>query len=161
MKSNDDYGIPPMVRQGELIAEIGGLLVDEFGDDWLELRLDVRTLGPKWEEEAFIKRRSLDTVRVLPQTMMGRQQKELRKVTATPEGGAWFSMSLTVTPDHRATAKFDYDTEPAWHRGPAYKSYLSELKRFPRSEENMPPWFRQRMEEKRLESLRRAAEEEE
>ncbi len=74
---------------------------------------------------------------------------------ATPDGGAWYSMTLTITPDMRVVARFDYENEPEWSGfgPPAYNSFVRELERFPRSEEKLPAWFRPRMEESRLEAL--------
>lgn len=64
-------------------------------------------------------------------------------------------MTLTITPDMRVVARFDYENEPEWSGfgPPAYNSFVRELERFPRSEEKLPAWFRPRMEESRLEAL--------
>ncbi len=158
MHNGEDHDVPPMVRQGELISEIGGQLVEKYGTEWSELRLVTRALGVMAEEDVWIEGVSSGTVRRSPPLGTSRLLSELRRVMATPDGGAWYSMTLTIWPDMRAKARFDYDSEPAW-RGfaPAYNSFVRELERFPRSEDKLPSWFRPRMEEARLRAIANAA----
>ncbi|MBF6354960.1 hypothetical protein IU449_10455 [Nocardia higoensis] len=154
MCSDEGVGALPVVRQGELISEIGGILVEEYGTEWDKMWLESRTLGPESEDDVYIERAASDTVNCSVPMRAGGLLGELRDVMATPEGGAWYSMTLTITPDMRVVARFDYENEPEWSGfGPAYNSFVRELERFPRSEEKLPAWFRPRMEEARLKAL--------
>jgi hypothetical protein len=67
----------------------------------------------------------------------------LRAATATPDGGAWFTATITARRDGDVSAHYDYDAEPDFGPVPATATnYRTDLTRFPRSEANIPQWLR-------------------
>lgn len=138
---------PPMVRQGELVDEIGRLVARDasLGGDWEYATLHVRRVAPYGETQLRVLRPAGEDRSGLPDRMIGRLVKELRDVMYWPGVGTWLSMDLTVT--RRADkadvdTQFNYDDEPAWTDPPKPTLYAKELHKYPRDPENVPNWLR-------------------
>ena len=73
--------------------------------------------------------------------------KRLRKAMYAPGKGAWFSMTLSITPAGDGwDATYNYNEKPAWELGdPGADSYAEELYMFPRDEEHIHDWFKEEM----------------
>ncbi|MFE4194847.1 hypothetical protein ACFRJ9_03195 [Paenarthrobacter sp. NPDC056912] len=73
--------------------------------------------------------------------------KMLRNLMYAPGKGAWFSMSLRVTPEGDGwEADYNYTDKPIWELGePSADSYAQELYLYPRDEEHIPDWFKEEM----------------
>ncbi|WP_218017696.1 hypothetical protein, partial [Nocardia arizonensis] len=82
MRNGEDHDVPPMVRQGELISEIGGRLVEQFGTEWSELRLATLAVGPEAEDDVWIEGGASGTVRRSLPDGTSRLLRELRRVMA-------------------------------------------------------------------------------
>ncbi|WP_264029056.1 hypothetical protein [Cellulosimicrobium sp. SH8] len=75
---------------------------------------------------------------------------ELRRVTAPPGLGAWFSVSLTVRAGGAVDASYDFDSEPGFLPPAGPEDFARDLERFPRSVETQPSWLRERLSWARL-----------
>jgi hypothetical protein len=70
---------------------------------------------------------------------------ELRREKHEPTGlGTWFTAEFWLE-RNRFQAQYDHDFEPAWETVPPPKVFADELERFPRDEENIPPWLADRI----------------
>jgi hypothetical protein len=69
---------------------------------------------------------------------------DLRDAMYQPGKGAWFSMTLTITPGGDGwEATYNYTEKPEWPLGePSGDDYAQELHVYPRDEEHIPDWFR-------------------
>jgi len=75
---------------------------------------------------------------------------ELRRVTATPRLGAWFSVSLTVRAGGGVDASYDFESEPGFLPPAGPEDFARDLERFPRAVETQPSWLRERLSWARL-----------
>ncbi|MDT0329223.1 hypothetical protein [Nocardiopsis lambiniae] len=63
--------------------------------------------------------------------------------------GTWTSLEFTVAPSGRFGVSYDRDAEPTLPSGVAPVVFRQELERFPRDEEHVPGWWRERLEQAR------------
>ncbi|GAA1863355.1 hypothetical protein [Myceligenerans crystallogenes] len=146
--------VPPMIRQGELVDEIGRMVARSasLGGDWESATLHVRRLAPYGETQMVVLRPSgrgtTEDRSALPNRSVGRLVKELRDVMYWPGAGTWLSMELTVSRTSgkdQADARFNYDDRPAWTDAPAPALYSKELHRYPRDPDHIPAWLRDQL----------------
>lgn len=70
---------------------------------------------------------------------------ELRRVMYRRGKGAWFTARLQVERSGRFSAEFDYDGEPDFNPPLTPSAYALDLDRFPRTEEHIPDWLRDKL----------------
>lgn len=75
---------------------------------------------------------------------------ELRRVTATPRLGAWFSVSLRVRAGGEVDASYDFESEPGFLPPAGPEHFARDFERFPRAVETQPSWLRDRLSWARL-----------
>lgn len=139
-----------MVRQGELIQEIGSLIAGGAPGDWTQVVLDVKAVGSYGEAICHVTDRD-GTVRTAS-TPDGLQPLvlELRSVMYRSGAGTWFSMTFMVIATSPTSARsetaFNYDDMPDWHSVPAPVTFVEDLQQFPRDSANMPGWLTEQVE---------------
>ncbi|EGD42823.1 agglutinin cell wall attachment protein [Nocardioides sp. NPDC057772] len=149
-----DLPVPPVIRQQELINEIGALLPERVEGPWTTLILNRRALSTYGQHDLHVRRPdgTLDRSQAAPRRV-SKLVKELRKLMYQPGGGCWYSAQWTVMDngdgslDVRAT--FDYDDEPEWYEPIDPALYGLDLEDYPRDPENIPAWLRERLDEAR------------
>jgi hypothetical protein len=80
-----------------------------------------------------------------PGQAVGRMD-ELRRAMYRRGQGAWFTARLDIERG-RFSAEFDYDGEPEFSPPLTPSAYVLDLERFPRSEEHIPGWLRDKLDE--------------
>jgi hypothetical protein len=70
---------------------------------------------------------------------------ELRRAMYRKGTGAWFTARLEVRRGGRFSAEFDYDGEPEFNPPLKPSAYALDLDRFPRSDEHIPDWLRDKL----------------
>ncbi|MDQ2846814.1 MAG: hypothetical protein M3Y77_10795 [Actinomycetota bacterium] len=59
--------------------------------------------------------------------------------------GIWFTCVVTVTRGANGKAafdaSFDYENEPSWRIPPGADAYRRDLERYPRADDQVPPWY--------------------
>ncbi|MFD0899849.1 antitoxin YezG family protein [Actinomadura sediminis] len=70
---------------------------------------------------------------------------ELRRVMYRRGKGAWFTARLRVERSGRFSAEFDYDGEPDFVPPLPPSAYAQDLDRFPRADEYIPGWLRDKL----------------
>jgi hypothetical protein len=81
-----------------------------------------------------------------PGQAVGRMD-ELRRVMYRADKGAWFTARLQVERSGHFSAEFDYDGEPDFTPPLASSAYALDLDRFPRADEHIPDWLRDKLAE--------------
>lgn len=73
--------------------------------------------------------------------------RTLREVMYKPGKGTWISMTLKITPKGDGwEADYNYTEKPVWELGdPVDDTYAQELYLFPRHEEHIPDWFKEKI----------------
>ncbi|QXJ25062.1 hypothetical protein AGRA3207_006503 [Actinomadura graeca] len=81
-----------------------------------------------------------------PGQAVGRMD-ELRRVMYRRGKGAWFTARLEVERSGRFSAEFDYEGEPEFTPPLTPSAYALDLDRFPRTDEHIPEWLREKLNE--------------
>lgn len=144
--------VPAMVRQGELISEISGLLPEEIEGEWASLVYTPRMVSMYSEEDLVVRRAdgtedgALSPDDVLPLL------KELRRVMYRPNAGTWLSAEWVIENDGTnwtTEVEFNYEDEPSWYSPIDPGLYGLDLEKFPRRDDLVPDWMRTRLDEAR------------
>ena len=129
-------------EQSELLGEITTTLVGAAPEGWRRLIFDFMVVG-KHVNVAFGGRLSDGSTR---QVQVPREISEplsrLRNGMYAEGLGTWYSLDLVIDPPDRYKARFNRDAEPPFRTPPAPEQYALDLEWFPRTEENLPEWFR-------------------
>ena len=141
--------VPPVVRQEQLIDEIALHLADEVEGDWSTLVFNHRNLSMFFTGRIDVHRPDGSFAYAKPPDSILALTDELRRVMYEPGKGAWFSARWTIACEGGETpttnVAFNYDDEPVW-RWPAHPGlYAIDLETFPRDEERVPAWLRQKV----------------
>lgn len=151
---SDELPVPPVIRQQELINQIGAMLPDRVEGPWTTLTLNRRALSTYGQHDLIVQRPdgNPDRSQAAPR-QVSKLLKELRSVMYRPGGGCWYSAQWTVTDNGDGTldvrATFNYDDEPGWYEQIDPALYALDLEDFPRSEANIPGWLRERINQAR------------
>lgn len=141
--------VPPVVRQEQLIDEIALHLADEVVGDWSMLVFNHRNLSMFFTGRIDVHRPDGSFAYARPPDTILSLTDELRRVMYEPGKGAWFSARWTIACEGGETpttnVAFNYDDEPVW-RWPAHPGlYALDLETFPREEDRIPAWLRQKV----------------
>ncbi|MFI5623941.1 agglutinin cell wall attachment protein [Nocardioides sp. NPDC051685] len=141
--------VPPVVRQEQLIDEIALHLADEVEGDWSTLVFNHRNLSMFFTGRIDVHRPDGSFAYAKPPDSILALTDELRRVMYEPGKGAWFSARWTIACEGGETpttnVAFNYDDEPVW-RWPAHPGlYAIDLETFPRDEERVPAWLREKV----------------
>lgn len=141
--------VPPVARQEQLIDEIALHLADEVEGDWSTLVFNHRNLSMFFTGRIDVHRPDGSFAYARPPDTILALTDELRRVMYEPGKGAWFSARWTIACEGGVTpttnVAFNYDDEPVW-RWPAHPGlYALDLETFPRDEDRIPAWLRQKV----------------
>lgn len=130
------------VEQQEKLSEITAQIVDTLPDGWQRLVVRASMIGPHSEMSAGIKMAD-GTVRgwAFPPEVW-RMFQQLRKGMYAEGIGTWVEFEYTVDPPGRFNIRYNRDNPPNFDTPPSQDHFATEYRWFPRSEENMPEWFR-------------------
>lgn len=67
--------------------------------------------------------------------------RELRAITYSPEEGAWFAVTFTITAAGRMSVDYDRQSRPLWDAAPSASDFAKDLQRFPRASTSIPGWL--------------------
>ena len=130
--------------QNAILGSVTTLLVQRLPGDWEQLFVDFRMVG-----------RYLET-QVSGLTMYGSSFDwelppealpffvQLRDGMARPGRGTWFTLKFHLVHPDTYSAEFDRDGEPDWTSPPAPEHYAEELEIYPRDDDAIPAWLRER-----------------
>ncbi|MFE6610323.1 ferredoxin [Amycolatopsis sp. NPDC057786] len=131
-------------QQQQIITQIGNGLASMAPPGWRRLRTEHRAAGRHLETDVLITGPDGTTHSVAPPPELVQLLGTLRAGMYQPGQGTWLGATLTFDPVQGVAADFTLDQEPAWRRPPPPIGFQDELRFFPRAEENIPPWLRQR-----------------
>lgn len=144
---------PLIVRQGELIEQIGFLIASSMPGDWVRVLYDVKSVGSCGEELCYLTDADGTQRCEYAPDEAHDLVDELRQVMYRSGAGTWFSMKFTVVaePDSgaRVEAAFNYDDMPDWVSTPVPATFVADLLAFPRDSSNMPGWLTEQVERAR------------
>lgn len=112
-------------------------------------RLDFEFRATVGIDSAFLEVEGADGERrtAMPPGQAVGKMDELRRVMYRRGKGAWFTARLQIERSGRFSAEFDYDGEPEFTPPLTSSAYALDLERFPRTEDNIPDWLRDKLGE--------------
>ncbi|GAA4229887.1 hypothetical protein GCM10022254_23360 [Actinomadura meridiana] len=134
-------------EQEAVLRDVGGGVLAAAPDGWTQLRfrLDVTTELASNRFEATMEDGSI--VHLSAPDRPRRSLQKLREQMYSPGKGAWFTARYVIVRPGRYSVEFDYENEPDFGFEIDALTYANDLKSFPRDDEHIPDWLRQKINE--------------
>jgi hypothetical protein len=132
-------------QQRQLVWQIGQVLTAPAPRGWRQVTVRYRAAGRHVEADLLVTGPDGVTRAERPVDEAVRLLGTLRSAMYEPGRGTWLAAELSFRPATEPTARYVLDHEPSWRRVPPPIGFRDELSTFPRAEQNIPPWFRQRL----------------
>lgn len=130
--------------QTSLEAAIARQVDEAVAPDWESVRFEVALAGNVTSGMLYVKRDGQEEPE-FPPSGISRRLKELKQMTAQPEAGAWLSLTMNLAPSGGLDISYNFDEKPSFGFEISARDYELELERFPRAEEAVPVWWRERI----------------
>lgn len=130
--------------QHAVLVSVTSLLIHSLPGDWNQLFFDFRAMGRYVETPVTVLNifgQSVDWTlpdEALPFFL------ELRAGMYREGQGTWTSVKYHLAHPNVYSIEYDWDEEPEWTHRPPERFFLEELEMFPRTEENIAGWLRER-----------------
>jgi hypothetical protein len=131
-------------EQDQLTRQVGRSLLTVAGADWQQVRAEYRSAGRHVEVDVLVKGPDGVERPVRPPQEVVEGFGRLRQGMYRPGRGTWLSALYVLDPPSAFSAEFEPDVEPRWRRVPPPIGFADELRFFPREDEHIPDWLRQR-----------------
>ncbi|MPZ86158.1 MAG: hypothetical protein GEV28_39615 [Actinophytocola sp.] len=131
-------------EQDQLTRQVGRALLTVAGADWKQVRAEYRSAGRHIEVDVFVTGPDGAPRMVRPPVEVVDGLGRLRQGMYRPGRGTWISAEYLLEPPSSFSAEFEPDVEPRWRRVPPPIGFADELRFFPRADEHIPDWLRQR-----------------
>jgi hypothetical protein len=131
-------------EQDQLTRRVGRALLTVAGADWQQVRAEYRSVGRHIEVDVLVKGPDGIERTVRPPQEVVDGFGRLRQGMYRPGRGTWLSALYLLDPPSSFSAEFEPDVEPRWRRVPPPIGFADELRFFPRGDEHIPDWLRQR-----------------
>ncbi|WP_121435127.1 hypothetical protein [Actinomadura pelletieri] len=138
-------------EQQQILREVGGALLQVVPADWTEIRF---TMGVTAELTSTQLEAVLDNgevIEIAPPNSPRIKLRELRAGMYHPGKGTWFTARYVIQRPTRYSVDFDFDNEPDFGMDigfqPVPQTYTNDLKAFPRDDDHIPTWLRQKIKE--------------
>ncbi|EGD44013.1 hypothetical protein NBCG_01601 [Nocardioidaceae bacterium Broad-1] len=144
--------MPAMIRQGELISEISGLLPADVDGEWVSLTFTPRLVSMYSEEDLVVRRPDGSEDGALSPDAVYDLLKELRAVMYRPDAGTWLSATWVIENDGTnltSDVSFNYTDEPTWYSQVDPGLYGLDLEKYPRRHDAIPEWMNAKLAEAR------------
>ncbi|WP_435105276.1 hypothetical protein [Nocardiopsis synnemataformans] len=138
------------VEQDELLRRIGTDLLRAAPDDWVKLRLVYSGLGAcetALFEVMFEGGRSSGWI---PPLSTLERLREIRAGMYAEGTGTWYTAYYEIDRPASYRIRYDYENEPHFDEPRDDASYLLDLEHFPRDDEHVPAWLRDRLQGDRV-----------
>jgi len=146
---SEENKVPSLIRQGQLTDEISALLPQRVEGPWARLVYQHRRLTATAEGQLRVYREDGSSGTAFSPREVRRLFEELRSVMYVETVGTWFSAEwfLTRPTDGEigVDVNFNYELEPEWNTPVDPVMYALDLEKFPRSEESIPTWLKDKL----------------
>ena len=132
-------------QQQELVRQIGAVLTAPLPPGWRQVRIEYRAAGRHVETDLLVTGPDGVPRPASPHPEAVRLLGVLRSGMYRPGLGTWLGAILVFEPGQSPDADFVRpDLEPPFRRPPPPIGFQDELRFFPRAEEHIPGWLRER-----------------
>ncbi|GAA2331257.1 hypothetical protein GCM10009854_02870 [Saccharopolyspora halophila] len=133
-------------EQEQIARKIGVLLLQGAPEDWQEITVEYRATGEYTDLLGEMSAQDGSSRQLDPPAELREIFERLREGMYRPDVGTWLSALYVVERPSSYRIDINFDTEPQWQRPLPRAAYVDELRRYPRAEENIPDWMRERVE---------------
>lgn len=131
-------------QQQELVQQIGQAAAAALPAGWQQLQAVCRAAGRHVEVDVSVLAPDNRTYPVQPHPDLLRLFGVLRTGMYQPGRGTWLTATLVFSPQRPPFTDYQPDVEPRWRQAPPPIGFQDELRFFPREDQFVPPWLRQR-----------------
>jgi hypothetical protein len=132
--------------QTPLEIELARVVDASVDAGWEALRFEAWAIGSVMSYELFTLREGVEEQSIPPMTVYT-PLDELKSAAAVPNRGTWLSLIMKLSSDGELTVDYNFDDKPQFDIDISTDDYELELRRFPRNEESVPLWWRERIEQ--------------
>ncbi|MDA3647433.1 glycohydrolase toxin TNT-related protein [Saccharopolyspora indica] len=133
-------------EQEQIARKIGVLLLQGAPEDWQEITVEYRATGEYHDLLGEVTAQDGSARSLEPPAELREIFESLREGMYRPDVGTWLSALYVVERPSSYRIDINFDTEPGWQRPLPRAAYVDELRRYPRAEENIPDWMRERID---------------
>ncbi len=134
-------------EQEEYLRRMALSLLGATVGEWRELNFYYRGIVDISTARFEVVRKDGSRERISPPEEACEVMDDLRVNMLIPGKGTWYSSSFVLEYPNYYHISYDYDNEPEFAFSPSSASYALDLQYFPRDEEHIPDWLRQKLRE--------------
>jgi hypothetical protein len=134
----------PLGPGEDLVRRIGSALLTVAPQGWRQVRAEYRAAGLHVEADVFVTGADGTLYPVQPPPEAVALFGQLRTGMYQAGRGTWLSALYLIESSGAYHVDFEPDVEPRWRRPPPPLGFQDELRFFPRNDEHIPGWWRQR-----------------
>ncbi|XVS62836.1 hypothetical protein ACQPYE_31935 [Actinosynnema sp. CA-299493] len=132
-------------EQNRLVKQIGRAMLPALPPGWQRIRAEYRAAGRHIEVDLAFAGPDGQWRPVRPPMDVVQLFGQLRTGMYEPVRGTWLSAVYEIEAPAAFSVDFNADDEPRWRNAPPVIGFQDELRTFPRQDERIPPWLRQRV----------------
>ncbi|WP_143832837.1 MULTISPECIES: hypothetical protein [Nocardiopsis] len=134
------------VEQDESLRRIGTDLLRAAPDDWVKLRLVYSGLGTCETARFDAMFQGGRSTGCVPPLSVVEGMRGIRAGMHTAGTGTWYTAYYEIERTGGYRIRYDYENEPHFDEAQDDAGYALELECFPRDDEHVPDWMRERLE---------------
>ncbi|WP_435109737.1 hypothetical protein [Nocardiopsis synnemataformans] len=135
-----------LARQQELVREMVLELVEAAPEGWTSMSYRYEYIGGVAAIENLVTFEDGETKRKRHPRSVDKKADTLKSEMYQEGRGTWLAMSVLVTGPGKFEARFHHDRDLGVHPiPPSPESYVFELRKFPRDEDAISDWLRERI----------------
>ncbi|MFD3685022.1 immunity protein YezG family protein [Nocardiopsis sp. NPDC058631] len=135
-----------VAAQKEILTQIGMRIFEGAPDGWTRLIYRIETVVEHGTSELVVEFEDGSSRRTATPAGITMMIDELRAGMYQEGKGTWFSMEYVITRPGKFAVNYNYDDDPGITFPTAF-GFTNDLKCFPRDEENIPDWLREKLVE--------------
>ncbi|WAE75521.1 DUF600 family protein [Streptomonospora nanhaiensis] len=132
----------------EHLQKIGTTLFGAAPEGWTSIEARMSAVGHVGQCLVYVSPGSQNETRITTPGKISGHFMRLRKLMYHEGKGAWYTATFTLKNTGSFNVDYDYDDEPNFlPPEPGPREYQLDHQHFPRDEENIPEWLRQKLRE--------------
>ncbi|MGW8439290.1 hypothetical protein ACWGKS_29475 [Nocardiopsis sp. NPDC055879] len=135
------------VEEQEAISGMASSLSGYLPENWKWARFFIMFMGEYAIRRVEVEKEDGEVTRISLPTSFIMRAMEIRSGMYKQNRGTWFSWELMLWSEGRYKSKFNYTDLPPFTFGPDSDDFLEEMRIFPRSEEFIPGWLQEKIDE--------------
>jgi len=132
-------------EQQQLVRRIGRAMLPALPQGWQRIRAEYRAAGRHIEVDLAFAGPDGQWRPVRPPMDVVQLFGRLRAGMYAPDRGTWLRAVYEIEAPSRFAVDFDAEEEPRWRNAPPVIGFQDELRAFPRADDRIPDWLRQRV----------------